>query len=90
MEHKFYLFQAELQTLEEQNEILFKEKEELEDKLKASHMMTLEKARLVKDKQDVILSLSSKVRQCLYSEHVVSTSLLLILIMCSWMEKPES
>lgn len=79
MEHKSYLFQAELQTLEEQNEILFKEKEELEDKLKASHMMTQEKARLVKDKQDVILSLSSKVRQCLYSERVFSTSLLLIL-----------
>lgn len=53
--------QAELQTLEEQNEILIKEKEELEVKLKASHRLTQEKTSLVKDKQDVILALSSKI-----------------------------
>lgn len=78
-EHKFYLFQAEILTLEEQNEILIKEKEELEDKVKASHRMTQEKASLVKDKQEVILALSSKVRQCLYSERVFSISLLSLL-----------
>lgn len=58
-----YLFQTEIQTLEEQNEILTKEKEELEAKVKASNKLYHEQAGLVKDKQEVIMALSSKVKK---------------------------
>lgn len=47
--------------------------------MKASHKLSQEQASLVKDKQEVILALSSKVKEFLYFEFVYSISLLSIL-----------
>ena len=55
-------FQAEIQALQEQTEILIREKIAMEDKMDATQRQIQEQTNLVHEKQEVILALSSKVR----------------------------